>query len=108
MSMKKSSSSTGRPRRGVRAATRPEGFRFESGAVVRTTLAGPRPMPIPPRVHRDVSVEREVFCPRYDACLDEASRHGWDDFTCRFCPLAELAPEPSAVRYANDRPGERE
>ncbi len=105
---KKSSSSTGRPRRGVRAATRPEGFRLEDGNLVKASLPGPRPVPIPARVQRDASVEREVFCPSYDACLDVASRNGWDDFTCRLCPLAKLAPHPSAVRYAHDRPGERE
>ena len=44
-----------------------------------------------------------MFCPHYDACLAEAARKGWDDFTCRQCPLAERVLAPSALQYANDR-----
>lgn len=97
--MSEKKSSTERPARGGESVTRGGDFQY-SGQ--------PNPVEVPARAQRDVSVDREVFCPSYQRCLDYASRSGWDDFTCRQCALARLAPQPSASRYANDRPGRGE
>ena len=98
-----------RSRRRMRVASRPQAFLVDAdGGVTEAALTGPRPMEIPARPFRDVTVEREVFCAHYAACLSEASRNGWDDFTCKRCPIASRVATPSAVRFANDRPGGRE
>jgi len=94
MSDKKSS--TDEPVRGGDSSTHTGFYQYS---------ANPNPVEIPARAQRDVSEERQVFCARYDACLNFASRQGWDDFTCRMCSLAKLAARPSATHYANDRPG---
>lgn len=87
---------TERPERGGESSTRAGHFQY---------AGNPNPVEIPARAQRDHSEERQVFCARYQSCLDFASRQGWDDFTCRMCSLARFAAKPSATHYANDRPG---
>jgi len=52
------------------------------------------------------AVERLVFCPLYQSCLDVAVKSGWEDFTCRRCPLARHQPAPSAAALATRQPKE--
>ena len=92
----------------VRANTPPSGFRLDGPLPQPVALAGLRPVPTPPRHERDPAVDRKVFCPNYDACLDVAARQGWDDFSCRQCSFAREVPAPSADRYAEDRPNQGE
>jgi len=51
-------------------------------------------------------VQRLVFCPLYQQCLDVAVRNGWEDFTCRRCPLARQQAAPSATLLATLQPKE--
>lgn len=51
-------------------------------------------------------VERLVFCPLYQGCLDVAVKSGWEDFTCRRCPLAVRQVSPSAAALATSQPKE--
>jgi hypothetical protein len=48
--------------------------------------------PINPEGSRKMSVEshRNLFCPQYDDCLDEAVRRGWNSWTCARCPLYKI------------------
>lgn len=34
---------------------------------------------------RQVARNRDVFCSRYEQCLDEALDHGWVSWTCAHC-----------------------
>ncbi|HVE86235.1 MAG TPA: hypothetical protein VND93_25435 [Myxococcales bacterium] len=65
-------------------------------------------LPCPTRVRAGriaSAVERLVFCPLYQQCLDVAAKNGWEDFTCRRCPLArEQATAPSAAALATHQP----
>ena len=65
------------------------------------------PCPTPVRAGKDSAskaVERLVFCPLYQDCLDVAVRGGWEDFTCRRCPLARQQTAPSAALLATRQP----
>lgn len=50
------------------------------------------------------AVERLVFCPLYQDCLDVAVKRGWEDFTCSRCPLARQQTAPSAASLATRQP----
>ena len=92
----------------VRANTPPNGFRLDGELPVEVALTRLRPVATPPRLAGDALQDRQLFCPHYDACLDVAARHGWDDFSCRQCPMSKEAPSPSATLFAEDRPGPRD
>ena len=67
------------------------------------------PCPTPVRAGKASSsgaVQRLVFCPLYQQCLDVAVRSGWEDFTCRRCPLARQQAAPSATLLATLQPKE--
>jgi len=54
--------------------------------------------PIP---HDAVTRRRNLFCTRYDACLDEAAERGWLSWTCERCELHAFRRE-MAARYAEE------
>ncbi len=39
---------------------------------------------IPP--DREIAEVRNLFCPRYDDCLDQALAFGWASWSCAGCP----------------------
>lgn len=45
-------------------------------------LRSPEPCTTPKCISH---VERNVFCKFYDECLDDAIRHNWHGFSCRYC-----------------------
>jgi hypothetical protein len=51
---------------------------------------------------------RNVFCFHYDRCLDDVVRRGWANWSCQRCALVDATKPPSATRFANDRPRNRE
>ena len=64
--------------------------------------------PINPEGGRKQSVEshRNLFCGHYDACLDEAVKHGWNSFTCVRCSFyraSEEETEGGVERFATQR-----
>jgi len=67
----------------------------------------PCPTPVPAgKASSSGAVQRLVFCPLYQQCLDVAVRSGWEDFTCRRCPLARQQAAPSATLLATLQPKE--
>lgn len=52
-----------------------------------------------------VETHRNLNCVRYDTCLDEAVRRGWQSFTCMKCPLYAVAaaPQMGIEAYATQR-----
>ncbi|HEY8210446.1 MAG TPA: hypothetical protein VIG99_23350 [Myxococcaceae bacterium] len=70
-----------------------------------TTELLPCPTPVPGGKSA-LAVERLVFCPLYQGCLDMAVHSGWEDFTCRRCPLAPRQATPSAAVLATRQPRE--
>ena len=38
--------------------------------------------------------QRNLFCPRYDKCLDEAVKKGWNSFSCLHCDDYHAEPTP--------------
>ena len=76
----------------------------------KTTHLLPCPTPVPAagKGHAASSgaVQRLVFCPLYQSCLDVAVKSGWEDFTCSRCPLAEQQATPSAAVLARQQPKE--
>lgn len=58
---------------------------------------GPRPCPAV-----EDTVFKQVFCRRYDACLDKAARENWPQFTCRGCQelgnTTAMRPSPRELR----------
>lgn len=74
-----------------------------------TTQLLPYPTRVPARAAAtsgDGAVKRLVFCPLYQQCLDVAVRNGWEDWTCRRCPLAAQQTTPSAAGLATRQPSE--
>ena len=71
-----------------------------------TTDLLPCPTPVPAGKANEPGVERLVFCPLYQGCLDLAVHSGWEDFTCRRCPLAKHQTAPSAAALATRQPKE--
>ena len=74
-----------------------------------TTGLLPCPTPIPAAGKSSDAagtVERLVFCPLYQGCLDVAVKSGWEDFTCSRCPLAAQQTAPSAASLATRQPKE--
>ncbi len=67
------------------------------------------PAPINPEGGRKQSVEfhRNLFCPHYDECLDEAVKRGWNSFTCLRCSFyhegREETQDGGVVRFATQR-----
>jgi hypothetical protein len=64
--------------------------------------------PISLEGNRKMSVEahRNLFCPSYDECLNEAVKRGWNSFTCVRCPnytIAQVSPENSIEAFATQR-----
>ena len=58
--------------------------------------------------NRKLSVEahRNLFCPEYDACLNDAVKRGWNSFTCVRCPnytIPGISPDNSIEAYATQR-----
>ena len=51
---------------------------------------------------RKVPRNRNLFCPRYEACLDEAMARGWVSFTCARCARFEVLRRHEAL--AVERP----
>jgi hypothetical protein len=68
----------------------------------------PRPSPLPSAL-RELEVvenERNLFCPNYDACLDEVVKQAWDGWTCRHCAFrTSRVGIPQAREYAVARTG---
>jgi len=52
-----------------------------------------------------VESHRNLSCPHYDRCLDEAVHHGWQSFSCARCALAQVAGAAhlGIEAYANQR-----
>ena len=74
-----------------------------------TTDLLPCPTPLPSAAKSSGAagaVERLVFCPLYQGCLDVAVKSGWEDFTCSRCPLAKQQTAPSAALLATRQPKE--
>lgn len=46
---------------------------------------------------------RNVYCPAYSRCLDQAVMKGWDDWTCRRCQRFTVSNGPSIDTYARSR-----
>lgn len=49
-----------------------------------------------------VESQRNLFCPHYDDCLDEAVNRGWSSFTCVKCPLFSNRLAPARNRRGID------
>lgn len=69
-----------------------------------TTDLLPCPTPVPAGNDSILPVDRLVFCPLYQGCLDMAVHSGWEDFTCRRCPIAPWQGTPSAALLATRQP----
>jgi hypothetical protein len=69
-----------------------------------TTGLLPCPTPVPSGKTSAGAVQRLVFCPLYQGCLDVAVKSGWEDFTCARCPLARQQRAPSAALLATRQP----
>lgn len=47
--------------------------------------------------------DRNVFCPHYGDCLDEAVKKAWDYWNCSECPLRfHEAPSADILTSVND------
>ncbi len=44
---------------------------------------------------RGVQLQRSLYCVFYDACLDEADRRGWANWTCARCSVVALRSPPA-------------
>lgn len=44
-----------------------------------------------------VEEHRNLFCPSYDTCLDEAVARAWTSWTCARCPLFAVAAHEDLV-----------
>ncbi len=42
--------------------------------------------------------QRNLFCPRYDKCLNEAVKKGWNSFSCLRCDSYNATPTPQDQR----------
>ena len=51
--------------------------------------------------HEEVALHRNLLCAGYDACLDDALRHGWPSWTCRRCARFGLQRAARALELAH-------
>jgi hypothetical protein len=66
----------------------------------------PQPVPIDKQIldERTLGAHRNVFCPTYSICLNYSVHAGWDDWTCRECPLnGATVDAPKARDFAHSR-----
>ena len=45
--------------------------------------------------------ERNLFCPYYDDCLDQAVRKNWADWDCRGCAHRSVQDSPGDSRFTS-------
>jgi hypothetical protein len=65
----------------------------------------PSPLPCALRDEEAVTVQRNLFCPNYDACLHLAVKRGWEGWSCRQCSLRDFrVGVPEAREFAHSRP----
>lgn len=57
-------------------------------------FVGPSRRSAPIRQEEDVPANRNLYCLRYDGCLDEAVRRDWSSWTCEDCALFAARPGP--------------
>jgi hypothetical protein len=53
----------------------------------------PAELTAPINPDRGVEGHRNLFCPHYDGCLDEAVKKGWNSWTCTRCTLFAMQPQ---------------
>ncbi|MDR0966484.1 MAG: hypothetical protein LBM75_08305 [Myxococcales bacterium] len=63
----------------------------------------PTELKVPQKVITDNQVpcaegQRNLFCSRYDKCLDEAVKKGWNSFSCLRCDSYHAEPTPQEQR----------
>ncbi len=62
-----------------------------------SVAAGPVELKSLLRAESRVEEQRNLFCDRYDICLDEAVEKAWTSWTCSRCPLFALVHESASV-----------
>jgi hypothetical protein len=62
--------------------------------------AGPAELKNLLKVDALVEEHRNLFCPSYDACLDEAVASAWTSWTCARCPLFAVSAQTDMVPQA--------
>lgn len=50
-----------------------------------------------------VEAHRNLFCPGYDECLDEAVAQGWTSWTCVRCPMFAVSAQADVVGASSQR-----
>ncbi len=68
----------------------------------------PHPSELKVLIHPGQHVDeiRSLFCPVYDACLDEALRQGWNSWSCVGCDMFAHPNARIIDRYAQRRTGQ--
>lgn len=67
----------------------------------------PSPQQVDCRPRGEELVQRDVFCPNYNVCLEYVLKQGWDNWTCVGCPLYQGDRTPSATTIALLQPKDR-
>jgi hypothetical protein len=63
----------------------------------------PNPTSLPVTVEPEsVEGHRNVFCDRYDDCLDEALGKRWSSWSCEHCPMFAQDPALQATRLGHE------
>jgi hypothetical protein len=73
-----------------------------------TMLARPGPAALASLIeHEGVEAHRNLFCPRYDDCLDVALMERWTSWTCSCCDFFAVRNEVAEIlRRGAERPHE--
>jgi hypothetical protein len=50
-----------------------------------------------------VETHRNLFCPSYDGCLDQAVAQGWTSWSCARCPLFGVPTQADVVGASSQR-----
>lgn len=76
----------------------------------RRFILKPEPAGLPDllRSEDDIALHRRLDCGHYDGCLTQSVRENWVSFTCRHCPLRDVArPAARQNELAHQRISER-
>jgi hypothetical protein len=57
-------------------------------------------MTIKPRPVRKTG-SKNIFCPRYESCLDHAVNNSWPYFSCSHCPYRDAKQSMTESHYVN-------
>jgi hypothetical protein len=71
---------------------------MEATVIGHTLTAGPAELPALIKLDARVEDLRNLYCERYDFCLDEAVRKGWASWACTRCQLFAPPAGPEAER----------